>query len=103
MDSINRQMFDDLNEVLDWHPALECDLEVIMRFSRLSKPTIALVQGYALAAGFELALACEMTVCEENARFGSSIIALLLPWYTNPKRAEIILLTAQDKSWSMRW
>jgi enoyl-CoA hydratase len=44
-----------------------------------------------------------MTVFEDNTvfgepevRFGSSIVALLLPWSTNPKRTKKILLTGQD-------
>ena len=88
----------------EWRPALQYDLDVIMRFWHLSKPTVAAVHGYVLAAGFELALACDMTVCADDAmfgepelRFGSSIVALLLPWYTNPKRAKKMLLTGQDK------
>ncbi len=88
----------------DWRAAIEYDLEVIMRFWHLSKVTIAVVHGYTLAGGFELALACDMTVCESNAlfgepelRFGSSIVALLLPWYTNPKRSKKLLLTGQDR------
>lgn len=75
-----------------------------MRFWHCPKPTIAVVHGYALAGGFELALACDMTVCEDNSlfgepevRFGSSIAALLLPWYTNPKRTKKMLLSGQDK------
>jgi enoyl-CoA hydratase len=88
----------------EWRQALEYDLEVIMRFWHCPKPTIAAVHGYVLAGGFELALACDMTICESNAlfgepelRFGSSIVALLLPWYTNPKRAKKMLLTGQDR------
>jgi enoyl-CoA hydratase len=35
-----------------------------------SKPVIAAVEGYALAGGFELVLACDLVVASEEARFG---------------------------------
>ena len=76
----------------EWQAAIDADLDMIMRFWHCPKPTIAVVHGYVLAGGFEIALACDMTVCESNAlfgepelRFGSSIVALLLPWYVNPE------------------
>ncbi len=34
------------------------------------KPLIAAVEGYALAGGFELMLACDLTVTGDSARFG---------------------------------
>jgi enoyl-CoA hydratase/carnithine racemase len=37
----------------------------------LGKPTIAKVQGYALAGGFGLALACDFLIASEHATFGT--------------------------------
>ena len=88
----------------DWREAIDADLELIMRFWHCSKPTIAALHGYVLAGGFEIALACDMSICDTTAlfgepelRFGSSIVALLLPWYVNPKRAKKMLLSGQDR------
>jgi enoyl-CoA hydratase len=45
--------------------------EMLRTMRRLGKPTIARVNGHALAGGFGLAAACDIVVAAEHARFGT--------------------------------
>ncbi len=49
---------------------------LMQRLHEFSKPTIAMVNGYALGGGFELALACDFIVASTTASFGFPEIRL---------------------------
>jgi enoyl-CoA hydratase len=90
--------------IADVTPILKKDFDFIMRFWHFSRPTIAAVHGYALAGACELAMACDITVAAEGTRFGepelrfgSGIVALLMPWLSGPKKAKEFLLTGNDR------
>ena len=51
-------------------------MEFWNRLTAIGTPTIAAVSGYAFGGGCELALACDMIVADENARFGQPEITL---------------------------
>jgi enoyl-CoA hydratase len=85
--------------------ALEDDFRIILRFWDSPKPTVAAVHGYCLGSALELAVACDLTVAAEDCRFGepevrfgSGIVALLLPWLAGPKAAKYLLLTGEDRA-----
>jgi enoyl-CoA hydratase len=88
---------------------METDFDLIMRFWDCPKPTVAALHGYCLGGALELALACDMAVAsvdtrlgEPEVRFGSGIVALLLPWITGPKQAKELLLTGNDRITAQR-
>lgn len=51
-------------------------MEFWTRISAIQTPLIAAVSGYAFGGGCELALACDMIVCDEKTRFGQPEITL---------------------------
>ncbi len=70
----------------------------------MGKPTIARVQGWAMAGGFGLALACDLVVASERARFGAPELNVgLWPYMVTvpmvrsmpPKKALELMLTSR--------
>lgn len=83
---------------------LRDDFDLIMRFWDSPRPTVAAVHGYCLGGAMELAIACDLTIAargcrlgEPEVKFGSGIVALLLPFLCGTKRARELLLTGNDR------
>lgn len=76
------------------------------RLYTLEKPTIAVVHGYALGAGCELALLCDLRIAAEDARFGLPEVGLgyvpsaggsqTLPRLVGPSRAAEMILAGEQ-------
>jgi enoyl-CoA hydratase/carnithine racemase len=73
---------------------------IVMDLLALRKPTVAIVQGYAVGAGLDLALACDFRIVEPGTKFGAVYVqrglggggAYLLPRYVGFGRATELLL-----------
>lgn len=94
----------DMSTVDKVRAQMERQFDFIMAFWDCPKPTIALVHGFCMAGAFEVALACDITIAAEGTRFGepevrfgTGIVAMLLPWAVLPKHAKEMLLTGNDK------
>jgi enoyl-CoA hydratase len=100
----------DLKDSKDRTPAQYRDYldhlqEISRRIIRFEKPTIAAVNGYALGSGYELALACDLRIAAEAARFGSPEARVsssvtggalrLLPLLVGVGKAKELLYTAE--------
>ncbi len=82
----------DLNELASLNPISGRKLaekgQALFSFlENLGKPSIAVVNGFALGGGAELALACTLRVASPNARFGLPEVGLgVLPGYGGTQR-----------------
>lgn len=83
-----------------------CGIQRLIRAVRdIEVPTIAAVNGAAIGAGFDLALACDLRVCSTTAKFGETFVNLgivpgdggswLLPRAVGTQRAAELAFTGR--------
>ncbi len=88
-----------VEDLRQWHRATS------LRLHEMAKPTVALVNGVAVGAGFSVALACDVRIASERARFGTAFRnvglsgdfggSYLLPRLIGAGRAREMYLTAE--------
>lgn len=77
------------------------NFNTILKIWNLRIPVIAAINGYAVAAGSNLAMICDITIASEQARFGEPEVRhgalsplLLQPWFnSNPKMIHYLYYT----------
>jgi enoyl-CoA hydratase len=97
---INDEVEEGPESPLEWQPVLKRDCDMTMAVWSCPKPTIAVVQGYCLAGGCEVAMACDLIVAAEDAQFGepeiqygSGPVTLLMPFILGQKKTNELLFT----------
>lgn len=71
---------------------------VFLRLSTLKQPTIACVNGFALGGGCELALACDIRIASDNAKFGQPEVGLgIIPGFGGTQRLPRLVGTGVAK------
>ena len=61
--------------------------KVFRKLETLHVPVIAAVNGFALGGGCELAMACDIRICSDNARFGQPEVGLgIIPGFSGTVR-----------------
>ena len=72
--------------------------DVFLKLEAFPLPTIAAVNGFALGGGCELAMACDIRICAENAMFGQPEVGLgITPGFGGTQRLSRIVGTGMAK------
>lgn len=73
-------------------------LKVFRKLETLPQPTIAAVNGFALGGGCELALACDIRIASEKAKFGQPEVGLgITPGFGGTQRLPRVVGVAKAK------
>ncbi len=89
-----------LQDVMAYDDAYTAVFEILRRST---KPSIAIIQGFAVAGGFTLAMGCDFVIADQSARFGAlemrggfpaAINTAILSHLCGPRHAMELLLSA---------
>ena len=81
-----------------WAKWIRAGHRAFERLARLRQPTIALVDGIAYGGGLELALACDLRLASERARFAFPEVRVgTVPAWAGPQRATRLIGAARAK------
>jgi len=91
-------------DVADTRATLTHDLQRLLEVFDLSKPVIGRVHGHCLAGGCDLMMMCDLVIAADDAvfgvpeiKFGSAVVAMVMPWLIGARKAKELLLTGEDK------
>jgi enoyl-CoA hydratase/carnithine racemase len=81
----------------DWRKRTQLDIHFTYSVWDCSKPVIALIEGYCLAGGLELAMCCDMRYVSDDsklaaleARFSGGISTMMMPWLIGQRARALI-------------
>ena len=95
----------DINELARMNPLSAKDLaykgqQVLAKVEHMGKPTVAMINGFALGGGLEIALACNLRTAATSAKMGLPEVSLgIIPGYGGTQRLSRVAGPAVAREW----